>query len=171
MSTTVYIMRHGIAEDRGPSGRDADRRLTDEGRSKVLAIARGLRTLGVAPKVVLSSPLPRAMETATLAASVLQGNLDVVPCPVLGLDYDAPAVVAALEKYSGREGVLLVGHQPQLGEIASFLLTGSTALVPLAFKKGAVAAIQVEALPPRFAGSLLWFATPKQLRGLADQAD
>lgn len=167
MSTTVYIMRHGIAEDRSADGSDAERRLTDEGRKKVLGAARGLRSLGVNPDVILSSPLPRAMETATLAASVFELGVDVETCIALGGEEEASAVVAELAGHRGVGSIMLVGHQPQLGEIASFLLTGSPSVVPLPFKKGSVAAIEVEGLPPRSSGWLLWFSTPKQLRGLA----
>jgi phosphohistidine phosphatase SixA len=85
----------------------------------------------------------------------------------LGIGFDAAAVVAGLETYAGTESLMLVGHQPQLGELASFLLTGTQTLVPLPFKKGAVAAIEVDSLPPRVAGALLWFMSPKQLRALA----
>jgi phosphohistidine phosphatase SixA len=63
---------------------------------------------------------------------------------------------------------MLVGHQPGLGELASQLLTGATSVVPLPFKKGGVAAIEVAALPPRTPGTLLWFVTPKQLRAMAE---
>jgi phosphohistidine phosphatase len=164
LSTTVYIMRHGIAEDRAAGGDDADRRLTSEGRKKVVEIAHGLKQLGIKPDVVLASPLPRAMETATLTASVLDRELDVEPETALSTGYDAQSAVAALARCSGVGEVMVVGHQPQLGEIASILLTGSHSIVPLPFKKGGVAAIGIDDIPPRYAGSLLWFMTPKQLR-------
>jgi phosphohistidine phosphatase len=166
LSTTVYIVRHGIAEDRAASGEDADRQLTDEGRRRVIEIAHGLKEIGVRPEVMLASPLPRAMETATLIASVLDRDIEVETAMPLSMDCDAAAVVAALEKHDGAGSVMLVGHQPQLGELASFLLTGSPSIIPLPFKKGGVAAIEVGTLPPRHAGELLWFMTPKQLRAL-----
>ena len=59
---------------------------------------------------------------------------------------------------------MLVGHQPDLGRLASHLLTRSSRLAPLPFKKGAVAAIHVDTIPPRVPGVLMWFMTPKQLR-------
>lgn len=167
MSTTVYIVRHGIAEERAASGEDADRRLTDEGRRKVIEIARGLKEAGLKPDVILSSPLPRALETAKLIASGIDREKHVRTLPALSTDYDAEAVIAALEEFDGAGELMLVGHQPQLGEIASFLLTGSPSIVPLPFKKGGIAAIQVGGLPPQRSGELLWFMAPKQLRNLA----
>jgi phosphohistidine phosphatase len=162
----VYIMRHGIAEVDSGSGEDADRRLTPEGRRKVVEVARGLKSLAVKPAAIFSSPLPRALETATLAASVLDADLDVETMLALGPGYDAQTTINSMPAQRG-ESVMLVGHQPHLGELASCLLTGSQSLVPLPFKKGGVAAIEVAALPPRSAGVLRWFLTPKQLRALA----
>jgi len=160
-------MRHGIAENRADSGEDSDRRLTDGGRRKVVEIARGLKKIAVKPQVFLSSPLPRAMETATLTASVLDEDADVQTAPALGVGYDAAGVVKGIAGFRGTDSLMLVGHQPQLGELASLLLTGTQSLVPLPFKKGGVAAIEVATLPPRSPGELLWFMTPRQLRGLA----
>ncbi len=157
-------MRHGIAEDRAAGGDDADRQLTSEGRKRVVEIAHGLKELGVKPDIVLASPLPRAMETATLTAAVLDRDLDVETEAALSTGHDAQKVVAALERCSGAAEIMVVGHQPQLGDLASILLTGSPSIVPLPFKKGGVAAIGVDDLPPRYAGSLRWFMTPKQLR-------
>jgi len=160
-------MRHGIAEERADSGEDADRRLTDEGRRKVLEIARGLKILGVKPHAFLSSPLPRAMETPTLTASVLDKEAQVETADALATGYDAAAVVRSIERFKGAETMMLFGHQPQLGELASLLLTGAQSLVALPFKKGGVAAIEVANLPPRSAAELLWFMSPKQLRALS----
>ena len=63
----------------------------------------------------------------------------------------------------------MVGHQPGLGELASQLLTGSATLAMLPFRKGGLAAIALSALPPRAAGTLQWFVTPKQLRWIAGE--
>jgi phosphohistidine phosphatase len=160
-------MRHGIAEDTAPSGDDADRQLTPEGKRKVVEVARGLKTTDVHPEIILSSPLPRAMETATLTAEVLDEALEVERFPLLAPGYDAETTLNALGAYRGADGLMLVGHQPHLGEIASFLLTGSTIQAPFAFKKGGVAAFAVDTLPPKVRADLLWFMTPKQLRSLA----
>lgn len=166
MSAEIYIMRHGIAEDRSTSGADADRLLTAEGKRRVVEVARGLKALDVRPVVVVSSRLPRAMETATLTAEVLAKDIEVEPLTSLEPGYDAQATLDELEMYHDAKSVLLVGHQPHLGELASLLLTGSASRAPLPFRKGAVAAFEVDAVPPRYPGVLLWFMTAKQLRGL-----
>src|SRR5215468_1467835 len=68
----LYILRHGLAGSREEwSGPDAERPLTNKGRSRSQAAARGLGLLGVAPEVILTSPYLRAAETAQLTAEVL----------------------------------------------------------------------------------------------------
>lgn len=165
MALLVYLMRHGIAEDPRHGLADADRALTDEGEEKTARVAAGLRTLGVRPDAILSSPLRRAEQTARIAAGRLGGEVTLTPLLAPGT---APrTLVGGLHDARGARQLLLVGHQPDLGELASFLLTGSPGLVPLPFKKAAVAAIQVGALPPRGPGLLHWFLTPGQLRAIA----
>jgi phosphohistidine phosphatase len=164
MSCTIYLVRHGIASAAAVGTSDADRALTPEGARKMTRIAAGLRRLGPVPDVILSSPLRRAEETARLLATGLTPKGSVEIYPPLAPGHDAGDVLKGLQVHRRARAVMLVGHQPDMGEIASFLLTGSTSLVPLQFKKGGVAAIAVAAVPPRSSGTLLWFLTPKQLR-------
>lgn len=167
MTCTIYLVRHAIAEDPSPAMDDDDRRLTPQGIRKMTRAAAGLRKIGIAPNHILSSPLARAEETAEILARVLAPDLAFETCPGLAPGHPPTIVVNSLGQYRGASELMLVGHQPGLGELASFLLTGSTGLVPLPFKKGAVAAITVGHLPPRQAGILAWFLTPKQLRTIA----
>lgn len=167
MSATLYLMRHGIAAEPSPSTKDADRALTAEGVRKTSQVAVGLRALGIAPDLILASPLRRAEETARLTADVLAPAVGVELFPPLAAGATPAAeLVKALRIARGARHVMLVGHQPDLGELASFLLTGSTGLAPLPFRKASVAAIGVGSLPPRDAGVLEWFLTPSQLRAI-----
>src|SRR4029077_5174065 len=70
-SMMLYVVRHAIAEDTAPSGGDAARRLTSEGRRKMEQVARGLRALGIEPDVILTSPLVRAVETTRIVVAAL----------------------------------------------------------------------------------------------------
>src|SRR5580693_3941727 len=67
----LYLLRHAIAEDHTPSGRDADRALTDDGRKKLRKVLERARKASVTPTLILSSPLKRAFETAEIAAREL----------------------------------------------------------------------------------------------------
>src|SRR6185436_16085877 len=74
----LHVMRHGPAEDRGPSGRDFDRRLTDAGRALVDRAAIALLDLRGAPVPrILSSPLTRAEQTARIVHA--RAGLDASP--------------------------------------------------------------------------------------------
>jgi phosphohistidine phosphatase SixA len=79
-------------------------------------------------------------------------------------------VAAALAAHKKARSVALVGHEPDLGQLAAWLI-GATA--PLTFRKGGVARvdIDVEALPAQRAGQLVWLATPAMLRALSGDDD
>ena len=167
MSHVIYLVRHGIAGPATEGGSDADRALTPEGQRKMRRIATGLKRLGVAPDIVLSSPLRRAQETAAVVASGLMSDPSVEIYPPLAPGHAALEVLKGLRPHRTARELMLVGHEPDMGLLASHLLTGSAPLAPLPFKKGAVAAIRVDSVPPRAAGELLWFMAPKQLRAAA----
>jgi phosphohistidine phosphatase len=161
----VYLVRHAIAEDDNPAG-DAERALTDKGKTKMAQAAKGLRDLKIRPGIILSSPMRRALETATIIADGL-GGIRLELLPELGRSLSGPVdVLAALRPYNNLDEIALVGHQPWLGELASFMLTGSTSDCRIDFKKGAV--VCLEGTPDqeddRFI--LLWSLPPKLLRSL-----
>lgn len=166
MSYLLYLVRHAIAEPRGQRA-DVDRRLTADGVRRMQRAALGLKRLGVAPELILSSPLRRAGETAEILVPILARDLPIEIYPPLAPGNPVSEVISGLRMYRRAHHLLLVGHQPALGELASQLLTSSPSLVPLPFRKGGAAAVEVSALPPRAAGTLKWFVTAKQLRLLA----
>jgi phosphohistidine phosphatase len=168
MSVLLYLMRHGIAAEPSPGSNDAERALTPEGVRKTARVAVGLQAIGAKPDLILSSPLLRAEETARLVADVLAPRKAVELYPPLAGGFSAADVMRGLRPHRGVRELLLVGHQPDLGDLASHLLTGSTSLVPLPFKKAGVAAIALGAIPPRAPGILEWFLTPGQLRAIAN---
>ena len=167
MPHTLYLMRHGIAEDAGPGLSDAQRALTAEGVAKTRRVALGLAGLGVRPDVILASPLRRAAETAAIVAEIL-GPSQVTDYPALAAGATPDAILDDLRPWRRSQQVLLVGHQPDLGALASYLLTGSAERAHLPFKKAAVAAITVGDLPPTAVGTLEWFLPPTALRAIAD---
>lgn len=165
MSLMVYLMRHGIAEEPRPGVADAERALTEEGVRKTTRVAEGLRALDVRPDAILASPLRRARETARIAGRILAPQRAIELTPLLAGGAAPEAIVKGLRPPRGAVRVLLVGHQPDLGDLASYLLTGAAHRAPLPFKKAGVAAIEVDGLPPHRHGLLHWFATPALLRG------
>lgn len=158
----IYIVRHAIAEDVSHSGRDEDRALTTEGRKKMKRAARGLATLGVAPAALLASPLVRAQQTAEIVAETLP-RLAIETCDLLAPGVDERALTRLMNGAYADRDVMLVGHEPDLGELLSFWLTGSRGGVETRFKKGAVACIASGTLPPMGKAVLEWLMTAAQL--------
>ena len=109
-------MRHGPAEDRGPSGGDFDRPLSGAGSVVVRRVAEELRKQRPAelPRI-LASPLRRAQQTAALVRSVTGWSAEVESCDELS--GSIVPVDLALELGRGQDDVLLVGHQPTLEEL------------------------------------------------------
>lgn len=131
--------------------------------------ARGLKRLGLRPDTILSSPLRRAAETAALIAAAVAPDQAVEMCEELAPGHAPPDVAQVLRRHRAARHIVLVGHEPGIGELASYLLMAGAEL-SLPFKKGAIAAIRVESLSARSGGRLSWFLTPKQLRLLGSRA-
>ena len=133
----LYVVRHAIAEERREGLADADRDLTEEGEARFACCVRGLDALGVRVERVLTSPWKRAARTAALLAPIA----DVVPEREEGL-CDAPGLplLLAIER-AAAGAVAVVGHEPWLSELVSWLVTGEATDGDARFrmKKGGVA--------------------------------
>ena len=162
--TQIYLIRHGIAEERGEAWPDDARRpLTDEGMARMRRVVRGLVRLGVTIEVLLTSPLVRARQTADIVATGLDPRPHIATLDSLAPGANVASVFTDLEKHAKRASVGLVGHEPSIGELMSRLLASKRAF---AFKKGGVCRIDVDALPPAAPGELRWFLPPKVLRNI-----
>lgn len=161
----LLLVRHAIAEDRGADWPDDRLRpLTKEGAARMAREAAGLAALDVRIEEILTSPLVRARQTADILAAAWPKRIKVQEIEALAPGGKARAVLQALGE-SKRNSLALVGHEPGMGELAAALLGMRT---PLAFKKGAVALIEVALLPPPTgSGALQWLLAPRILRRLA----
>lgn len=159
---TIYLVRHAIAAERGEKyPDDTVRPLTRDGIARMRKASGGFATLDPKVEVILSSPLVRARRTAEILATVLGPDIAVEMCDELSPGQSPAGVARALTAHASRHVVALVGHEPDLGELAARLL-GMRG--PIEFKKGAMCAIELKALPPTGPGSLRWFVPPKMLR-------
>jgi len=159
----LYLVRHAIAEDTATSGRDADRALTADGKARMRRAAEGLRALEVKLDLLLTSPYRRATETAEILAGVL-GPVETRELSELAAGADILELIRALRPYRHLDAIGLVGHQPDLGCLASHVMTGSAQTCPLSLKKGGVACLEIATARGPLRGDLLWLVTPKQLR-------
>jgi phosphohistidine phosphatase len=162
---TLYLVRHAIAADRGDAWPDDDLRpLTHEGMARMRAGVAGLRAMGVTFDSVLASPLVRARQTADLLVEDLRPKLAVIESPALAPGRAPAEIARALSEAGGRASVALVGHEPDLGELAAWLIGAQT---PLVFKKGGVCCIECANPVHAGGGTLQWMALPKMLRALS----
>jgi phosphohistidine phosphatase len=162
----LYLIRHGVAEERGEDWPDDSKRpLTAEGIAKLRKEARGLTAIGEGFDHIVSSPLVRTRQTAEVFSEHLKNKPPVSTADALAPAGTPAAVIQEITKHVRKARVALVGHEPNLGELAAQLIG---ARAPLEFKKGGICRIDFEVLPPKGVGALRWFLPPRVLRKLAD---
>lgn len=163
-SYEIYLIRHGVAEERGTAWPDdAKRPLTEKGAARMRKSVRGLSRLGVAFDVVLTSPLVRAKQTADIAAAGVSPRPPIVTVDSMSPDGSFAAVIADLEKHAKKTRIALVGHEPAIGDLAARLIGSRHAIE---FKKGAVCRIDLKSLPTSGPGDLRWLLTPRIMRAI-----
>jgi phosphohistidine phosphatase len=163
----LYLVRHGIAGNADPARwpDDRDRPLTAGGEKKFGEAAEGLARLVSSVDLVLSSPLVRAWQTAVILEKRAGWP---EPRRFDALAGAAPAeVVDGLQPHSTAAAIALVGHEPSLSELASYLLTGDSDKVSITLRKGGVICLESDDEAPRAGGAHLeWVARPRILRAI-----
>ena len=147
----LYVMRHGPAEDRAPSGRDFDRALIPAQRGVVDQAARALcavrdpSTLGAGPIRVLASPFRRARETAEIVAGALSlhapARVEVELHDDLAADEPLPLDLVRTLADAGTDA-LLVGHQPAVEELVRWLAAPARVALPGGFRTAFIVALE-----------------------------
>jgi phosphohistidine phosphatase len=155
----VYILRHGIAEESSPGGRDPDRSLTNEGRRKLREILRVAEKADVVPGLILTSPYVRAVQTAEVAIEVLGYANDLLRTDALVPMSHPQSVWEEIRDHQGIMQLMLVGHEPLLSKVVAFLLNASTLQVDM--KKGALIRIDIDDFGMQPRGVLKWMLVPK----------
>ncbi|HVK87365.1 MAG TPA: phosphohistidine phosphatase SixA [Kofleriaceae bacterium] len=117
----IYLVRHGDAVPEEEAGSDRDRWLSARGREHARVLGRLLREQRLEPDVILSSPLPRAMQTAELLAQSLDylGDVTSLRC----LEPSAQPRVAATEIMARGTSVLVVSHEPAISSLGAYLMS------------------------------------------------
>jgi phosphohistidine phosphatase len=150
----LYFLRHGEADWPGWTKPDDERPLTDFGKKEVLRVAKFLNRLKVKPELVVTSPLPRALQTAEVAADQLKTKLrqDEALEPGFGI-----SELSTVLKRHRSKVLMLVGHEPDFSSVIS-ALTGAF----IKLSKAGVALIDID--PETEKGRLLWLFPPKFAR-------
>jgi phosphohistidine phosphatase len=163
----LLIVRHGPAGDREEWERtgkdDALRPLTPKGKKELREVATGLRRVVPALDLIATSPWTRAKQTADIVNKEYGVDLDEVE--QLTSDHRPEELRSWLGEQKGREAVALVGHEPHLGLLVGYLLSGtSTSFVDL--KKGGACLIEMDDPSRPGTGCLGWLMTCRELRRL-----
>jgi phosphohistidine phosphatase len=165
MAINLYLIRHGIAVERGEGIEDDDRPLTSKGHKKTQAVAHQLKALGLEFSEILTSPLIRAGQTAEI---LMQAGLSRQVSVTHAL---APAgsfsdwLDWARERNRPEEetAIALVGHEPALSQWAELLLWGEARGVLELKKAGIIGLTLPEGLDPVGNSTLFWLTPPKFL--------
>jgi phosphohistidine phosphatase len=161
----LYIIRHGIAEEKGFNIKDEERKLTPEGRQKIEKVAQRLAKLGLHFDLILTSPLLRARQTAEiLIAAKLSSHLEessyLTP---EGNIYNWLAGWLEPKNYASQTHLAIVGHEPDLSQWAEVLLWGEVK-ARLVLKKAGMIGIKLpETGSPLGRSQMFWLTSPKYL--------
>jgi phosphohistidine phosphatase len=158
----LYLMRHANAgTPRGNPILDSKRSLVKEGKEQCMLMARVLVALKAPVDTIVSSPLKRALQTAQLVGTELGFDGKVEISPGLGLNASFADFQNMLVKYASRDGVLAVGHNPNIFQFLGRVITGNGG-ASVRMRKGSIARIDMERHPPR----LQWLLDPRSARAI-----
>ena len=150
----LYFLRHGQADWPDWNKSDDKRPLTKGGKKQMREVAKFLDRLKVRPNLIVTSPLPRAAQTAEIAADYLKAKVrkDELLAPGFGMS----ELRTVLKRHRAKV-LMLVGHEPDFTNVISGL-TGAS----LKLSKAGVALLDAD--PESEEGKLLWLFPPKFAR-------
>jgi phosphohistidine phosphatase len=157
-----YFLRHGVAvEPQEWRGSDADRPLTRDGIKRMEHEAGGIARLSLDLRLIVTSPLLRAKQTASIVADELRMRDELVVDDRLANGFNAEGCRAILADHADADSVLLVGHEPTMSAVIGELIGGAS----VELKKGGLAGVELAGRAGR-AGTLICSIPPKVLVGL-----
>jgi phosphohistidine phosphatase len=156
----LYLIRHAEAVELGApgAGRDFDRTLTAHGHDQARALAGAFARLGLSVDAVVASPLVRAHQTAVDLLAVWQPDARVVTCDHLAPERLKPSRLSDFLAAVPGERIAAVGHMPELGTYAEWLIGAAGGSLHLV--KAAAACLEFRGDPDKAAGKLHWIVTP-----------
>jgi phosphohistidine phosphatase len=167
----LLVIRHGVAEERedfAATGKnDSLRPLTEQGRRKMEQGARALRRALPSLNVIATSPYTRAAQTAKIVAAAYD-DIDVERLDALTPEGRPQDFLAWLRTRDSGDRVAAVGHEPHLGALVYWLLTGEAIEGRIAMKKGGACLLELDPRSRAGKATLLWSLTPSILRRLDD---
>jgi len=160
----LYIVRHAIAVQRATPGYedDSQRPLTDAGRKKMKKIVKGIHQLNIELDVILSSPYVRARDTAKILAGEFEMKNKIAFSDNLIPPGNFENLISEIHEKYDVNNLALVGHEPMLSSLISWLATGNTDM-RITLKKGGIAYLSADNLYQDGRATLEWLLTPAVL--------
>lgn len=154
----VYVMRHAEAVAGSDSLQDDWRYLSEKGRSAAAKVSSVIATCGPKPRLTITSPLTRAVQTAEIAAKKACRKNVVAASGLLLPGAGVKELISFLMGCGDARRVMLVGHEPQLGSLVATLLGRENK--PISLKKGACVALELDPKKKDKPADFLWYLVP-----------
>ena len=149
----IYLVRHAESVDRVPRMPDAARHLSARGRVSFREMARRFREAGALPTRMFTSPFVRAVQTAEILSETLQYDAEVAVALQLAPGFDVERLNVVLDGFPGEREIAFVGHEPDLGDILTRLLSLPRGY---AMRKGSIAALDLPDTGNRVRADFAW---------------
>ena len=154
----LYVMRHAEAVEGSDTLQDEWRYLNEKGRSAAEKMSSSIAKIGPKPRLTITSPLTRAVQTAEIAAEKACRKNVVEASGLLLPGADISELIAYLKGCKDAKRVMLVGHEPQLGSLVATLLGREDGAISL--KKGACVALELRPEKDDNPAAFLWYLVP-----------
>lgn len=158
----VYFVRHASAgQSKSDPAKDDKRPLDKDGIRQAHDVGRALAALDVQVDAILTSPLKRATQTASLVANELGYENKLEIADALHKQATWPKFQELLRLNGDKDAIMLVGHNPSLSEFLSLLISGNASRTAVELRKGAAAKVEITG---KRSATLSWCLTPKTVR-------
>jgi len=154
----VYVMRHAEAVEGSETLQDEWRYLTEKGRTAAEKMSSSIAGIGPKPRLTVTSPLTRAVQTAEIAAGKACRKNVIIASHLLMPGADVSELVTYLKGCGEAKRVMLIGHEPQLGALVATLLGRKDGTISL--KKGACVALELDPKKGDNPAAFLWYLVP-----------
>jgi phosphohistidine phosphatase len=158
----IYIMRHAEAVEGSDLLQDEWRYLTEKGRLSARKVTSTIAKYSPKPRLTITSPLTRAVQTAEIAAEKACRKNVVVASELLLPGADISELVGFIKGCKDSRRVMLVGHEPLLGSLVATLLGRKAESVSL--KKGACVGLKLDPDSDDKPANFLWYLAPGKNR-------
>jgi phosphohistidine phosphatase len=163
----LFILRHGEAGKRLPPAiSDFHRPLTLAGKKEVRDIAKSLKDIRVKFNLIITSPLRRTYQTASIVAMVFKGKSNIETWDQLKPESNSTDLYPKLyQKFKQNSSILIVGHEPYLSNLISEIISNGnrlpTPIRGIVLKKGGLAKVRIMSSSDQMVkGELRWLLTP-----------